>query len=381
MKRNDRNIVAFLALLRSGLWEQGVRLKQFEQIDFSVIYDLAEEQSVVGLVAAGLEHIEDGKRAKQEVLPFMKKVIAIENRNSAMNDFIGMMIDKMREQKIYALLVKGQGIAQCYERPQWRSSGDVDFLLDSSNYERAKDFMFPLANAVEVEDIGKKHIGMTIESWSVELHGTLRNGLTRRANRVIDRVQYDMFCNGDVQMWRNGNTDIPMPGTDSNVVFIFSHILQHFFHGGIGLRQLCDWSRLLWNSRTKIDKELLKSRLQKMRLMTEWKSFGAFAVKYLGLATDAMPFYDCSRYYKRKSDKILSIILEKGNFGQNVDNSYMANATPLKRKFITIWRQLKESMTFFRLFPLDTLRFLGFFFVDGFERTKTTTTFSEYHNT
>ena len=119
-------------------------------------------------------------------------------------------------------------------------------VLSSENYERAEDFLKPLAREVEVEDIGKKHIGMTIDSWTVELHGTLRNGLTRRASRVIDRLQEDTFRCGKVQIWRDGDVDIPIPAIDNNVVFIFSHILQHFIHGGIGLRQICDWCRLLW---------------------------------------------------------------------------------------------------------------------------------------
>ena len=68
---------AFFALLRAGLWEQAVRLLPFEPIDFDAVYQLADDQSVVGLVAAGLEHVEDRKVTKPEVLSFMKKVFAL----------------------------------------------------------------------------------------------------------------------------------------------------------------------------------------------------------------------------------------------------------------------------------------------------------------
>lgn len=44
----DKNIVAFFALLRAGLWEKEVRLAPYGEIDFSAVLDLAEEQSVVG---------------------------------------------------------------------------------------------------------------------------------------------------------------------------------------------------------------------------------------------------------------------------------------------------------------------------------------------
>lgn len=55
----------------------------------------------------------------------------IEQRNVAQNQFIGALIQKLNATGIKALLVKGQGIAQCYEKPLWRKSGDVDLFYDA----------------------------------------------------------------------------------------------------------------------------------------------------------------------------------------------------------------------------------------------------------
>jgi len=68
-----------------------------------------------------------------------------------MNRFIGMSVEKMHEAGIFMVLVKGQGVAQCYERPLWRACGDVDFFLDAENYRRAKDFLTPMAEHVGEE--------------------------------------------------------------------------------------------------------------------------------------------------------------------------------------------------------------------------------------
>lgn len=69
----------------------------------------------------------------------------------------------------------------------------------------------------------------------------------------------------------------------------------------------------------------------------------------------------------------MALVLKKGSFGRNVDKSYMKKAPDLRRKIITIWRQLKESVTFLSIFPIDTFRFLGFFFLEGVSRTGKTT--------
>ncbi len=122
-----------------------MRLSPYGEIDFAEVLRLSKEQSVVGLVAAGIEHITGRMPQKKDVLQFIGLTVQLEQRNQAMNYFIGVMVEKMREVGIYTLLVKGQGVAQCYERPLWRACGDVDFFLYDENYERAKGFLKPLA--------------------------------------------------------------------------------------------------------------------------------------------------------------------------------------------------------------------------------------------
>ena len=155
----DTNQEAFFELVRGGLWERDVELRKYGATDFSQIMRLAEEQSVVGLVTAGLEHVNDVKIPQAWTLQFIGSTLQIEQQNKAMNEFVAQLIEKLRKEDVYAVLVKGQGIAQCYERPLWRSSGDVDLLLSDTNYEKAKKVLLPLATDVETEYTHVKHQG------------------------------------------------------------------------------------------------------------------------------------------------------------------------------------------------------------------------------
>ncbi len=110
--KNCNNISVFLALVRAGLWEQDVRLLPFNPIDFKQVMSLAEEQSVVGLVAAGLEHVTDMKLPKEDVLQFVGQALQLEMRNAAMNQFLARLINNLRAASIYTLLLKGQEVAQ-----------------------------------------------------------------------------------------------------------------------------------------------------------------------------------------------------------------------------------------------------------------------------
>lgn len=355
MKLNN-NQQAFFALVHGGLWEQEVSLSSFGEIDYSEVYRLAEEQSVMGLVAAGLEHLTDVKLPKEEVLQFVGQTLQLEQQNKAMNLFISDLIEKMRKEDIYTLLVKGQGIAQCYERPLWRACGDVDLFLSDDNYKKANSFLSSISSLVEKEDSYEKHIGMVIGSWMVELHGNLNAGISSHMDKVIAEAQRDVFYGGNVRSWQNGNTQVFLPGIDDDVVFIFTHILKHFYKGGIGLRQICDWSRLLYKNKGKINKVLLENRLRRMGIVAEWKSFAALAVNSLGMEFQYMPFYSEEVRWRKKADKILQIVLENGNMGHNKDLTYQQSYSPVKRKLVTFGILTKDAFRNFAIFPLNTMR-------------------------
>lgn len=362
----SNNLSSFLVLLRAGLWERDVILSSIEGLDIVKVYDLAQQQACVGLIAAGLEHLKGASIPKVISLTFAGDALQLEQRNLAMNHFVGVLIDKMKTAGISALLVKGQGIAQCYERPLWRACGDVDFLLDESNYIAAKKYFDKIADCSQNEkkrNSERLHLEYYISDWIVELHGSLHGSLSHRMDSVIDEVQKNTFSNKEFRVWANDNTVIYIPKPDNDVIFVFTHILQHLFLEGIGLRQVCDLSRLLWKFNGEIDKNKLYSRLSKMGVVSEWKAFGSLMVDYLGLPEDAMPYYN--KAYKKKAERLLSYIIESGNFGHNRDYSHLAIKHPFKRKILIAWFHLRECFKLAQIFPIDAPRFFCRFMIDG----------------
>lgn len=356
MKKRDRTIEIFISLMRAGLWEKSIRLSPDEAIDFTKIYALSDEQSVIGLVAAGFEFVEDRVFQKMDVLPFMQIICGVEIENQAMNVFIGKLFNKLRKSGVNALLLKGQGVAQCYSRPLWRLSGDVDLLLDDDNYSKAKDVLLPLAKARDVELMEEKHLGINIGSWVVELHGTLRTKLFPRVDKELDAIQKEVFHKGEAFVWTYDGRDILLPSPDTHVVIVFTHILQHLFNGGIGLRQVCDWCRLLWTHASGMDLGLLERRIAALGVMTEWKAFASLAVNQLGMPAEAMPMYSPEARWNRKGRHILSFILKMGRGGFNKDESYYEKYPYFVRKLISFWYRTTDVFRLIHIFPLDSLR-------------------------
>ena len=333
MKR-DNTIDALFTLVRVGLWEREVNLSDYREINYAKLYNLSDEQGVIGLVAAGVELMSVNLPLEIK-LQIVGSTLQIEQRNKEMNVFIAEQVEKMRGKGIYALLVKGQGVAQCYEKPLWRPSGDVDYLLSDSNYVKAMEYMQPLASASKPEGVYSKHLGLTIGQWYVELHGSLRTALSSRLDKVVDAVHYDVFYGGKVRSWMNGKTQVFLPGIDEDIFFVFSHFIKHFYKEQLSIRQICDWCRLIWTYRDSINHSLLESRINKAGLMCEWRAFAAVAVNYLGMPAEAMPFYDTARKWKRKANLVISLVFSGAKE-----------------------RSPKRILELFRVFPCHTLYFL-----------------------
>ncbi len=362
---SDKFLKVFFELVAAGLWEKEVRISKYGKIYFSEIQRIAEEQSVEGLLTAGIGHIQDVSVPQEDVLQFIGITLQLEEQNKSMNEFVDKLIGKLREKDIYVILVKGQGIARCYDRPLWRACGDVDLLIGDNEYGLARKVLCSLASSVNSESEYDKQLSLTIGSWVVELHGNLRSGLSRRVDRGLDGIKRCLFNEGRVRSWMNGKTNVFLPGEDEDVVYVFTHILQHFYKGGIGLRQICDWCRLLFTYKDSLNQELLENRIRKMGLITEWRAFGAFAVEYLGMPTEAMPLYSCDAKWKRKAGKICSFIIEVGNFGHNRDMSYYNKHPYIIRKTISFGRRCGDVIKHMQVFPIDSIRFFSYIMYNG----------------
>ena len=372
--RQNNTVEAFFFLIRAGLFGRTEGMEDFlsDDVDWAEVYQLAKEQSVVGLVEEGIEALQDEwlrvhgspLMPQKWAVKFAYAPLKLEQYNLAMNKFIAGLILRLHKRDIHALLVKGQGVAQSYNKPLWRTCGDVDLLLREGDYERAKDYLLPFASVSEHEIMHKQHLGLLIGNWQVELHGSLRCGFSFRIDKELDKMCNETFSGGDVRLWTNRKVQIFLLGRENDVTYVFIHFLNHFYKGGVGIKQICDWCRLLWSFRDSLDLEKLESRLKNMGVMSEWRAFGMYGVQYLGMPKEAMPFYAEDEKWKRKARRIQSFIMSTGNMGYNRKGKTNTDSLLLK-KMRSANERFWDLTNHLMIFPLDTLRFFPSILLNG----------------
>ena len=347
---NDNTQKAFLELAKAGLWETEGRLSSYGEFDFSTILRIATEQGVVGLVAAGLEPVSDVIVPQKVVLQFVGQTLQIEQRNKAMNQFVAELVEKMHSDDINSILIKGQGVAQCYEKPLWRHSVDVDFLLSNANYDKAVNLFKSLYHKSKNGGQYSKEFAFCTDQWMIELHGSLRTGLSASVDRHVDAALNSVFMRGNVRSWQNGTTQVFLPAPTEDVFLVFTHFIKHFYKEGMTLRQVCDWCRLIWTYRTEINVNWLESHLRKAGLMTEWKIFYNLASTYLGMPDLMEVLMTKDSKFDRKAEKLMTFILAGYSGSKIKDTWQIAKIFPWKARyspsiFLNVnWLKVKERL-------------------------------------
>ena len=88
-------------------------------------------------------------------------------------------------------------------------------------------------------------------------------------------------------------------------------------------------------------------------------------VECLGMPQEKVPFYSPSTKWKRKANKLVSFIIETGNFGHNRDFSYYSSKAYFVRKAISLKRHMSDLLKQFTIFPLDTIKVWNGMMIEG----------------
>lgn len=357
----------FFALLRSGLWnEVPDRIPFAGGTDWEALYRLSLEQTVVPLVTDGINRLprEFLPSEPERLDPFLGDMMATAKRNRVLDAFIPKLFNALAD--IPVVLVKGQSLAQDYLEPERRQPGDIDLLLMPASYEAAKAVLLPKATKVLEEQAEIWHQGMHFHNIEVEIHGSVSTLISKRLDRKLAVLLEEQFDGRTFPSVSIGGAGIPVPEADFNAIYIFVHFLQHYWSGGVGLRQLTDWMVFVSVHKRDIHPVILERRLHEFGLLHLWKEFTGFVQEYLGCPAEKLPL--AAKPDPKKNARIWKYIRRSGNFGKNQDRSRKKESY-LVRKFHSLWRLVvADRLRHFPVFPKESIRFFFGSFGYGLQR-------------
>ena len=335
----------FIELLKAGLWGEKVDENLFrEAVDWKEIIRTAKEQTAQGVICDSIGTLPPDLCPPKEIL---HKLMMDRTRNvqmhSLMNGTLKMVTTALEKAGIPSVLLKGQGVASNYIRPESRSCGDIDLYVGEVDFRKAVDVVSSLKGArqgIECEH----HMQLELNGIEIELH--------KKADYMPG-----VRMNRDLQAWtiesldRNFSKGMALAPATFDAFFILHHAVRHMTTGGIGFRQLCDWTMYLHKHHEQIDIDLLQKKLETYRMTAVWQEFGRLAVNILGLPPEELPLAP-AHMNSSKTEKILRQIFISGNFG-HADSVRRPSGSGnyLKRKWRSFRFQSQRLIKLSGIFP------------------------------
>lgn len=364
----ERHEEVFFSLLRSGLW--GSEPDVPEDFDeWSDVARLAKSQSLLGIV--GNVMLSDKRIAGQLSAEFKTRIktFLMMNMmtNGKLNSVLAEVVDKLNEAGIESVLLKGQGLAQYYPKPELRQCGDIDLYVGLEGYAPAYDVLKGIATEIDdpkALEVGK-HYHVSLGKVEVEVHRYSERYPYRKQDELYQAIAVEGLTGNLVPMML-GDVKVNTPADDYNAFFIFSHLFHHYLTSGIGLRQFCDWMYFLCARKDKISRDKLYGIITSMDMLKPWQAFGCVLVKVLGMPQADFPFYDAAR--EPMLDKILNRVLDEGNFGKERDVYKKRGRNYLLNKTWAMLAHIGRSIGLLFLFPRHSFRQIGHTISNGFAK-------------
>lgn len=311
---------------------------------WAVIFDMAEKQSLTGVLLAGLEKLPAAQRPPQGLLLDwigIQQMVVSTNKNQDRRS--KELYEWVKEKGVDSCVIKGQGVARLYPQPELRQAGDIDIWVNADR-DDVVGKMLSEGIDVSVIDYVNCHAAF-FNDVEVEVHFRPSYFFNPFANK---RLQKWIQENKSTQMTSfDGTVGFCYPTIAFNLVFSLIHIYRHVFSEGIGLRQLMDYYFILNHSNEE----------ERSEAYATLRSFGIG--KFVGTVMHVLrkvfnldeSLFLC-KPNAEEGEFLLSEIMRGGNFGHYDDrNIYVSD----ENRFLRGLNNAKRNMRFLMRYPSEVL--------------------------
>lgn len=253
----NSNYEFFLDLVRLGI---GVRSPKEvfvdQQIDWNELQDIAVKQGLSAIVLDGIEVLpQENKPKKIDLLQWIGEVLQSETVYAIQQKTTVDIAQLFHNNLIRTYVLKGAVIAECYPKPEHRSSADMDcFLLpeksDFDAWALGNDLI--REHGYEVSEDFYKNSTFYLPSLTVENHKFMT---PFRGNKKLKTLEIILQCmvKEDEGKDRFVNSWLYRPPVMMSAIFLIEHAYSHFLHQGLTWRMVLDWMMFSKKHKKEID--------------------------------------------------------------------------------------------------------------------------------
>jgi hypothetical protein len=301
-----------LMLTQSSLWGRKLRGGPIDHDHFLQLMELADRQTVRGLVCNTLVNLSKGV-----VLPSVdafeayQSIDQIDKQNAKLLHALASLVRLFDDSCIPFVVMKGQTIEALYPLRHLRIPGDIDFYVSEQYFDQAKELILKKWDVKYNVGDGNMHIEFTYEDVVFEMHFKLLCFSSRKIQCRFNKI----LANAVILRRDIDGVSAPVFTPEFEILYTFLHLYHHFMELGVGIRHLCDFAVLCRRQKDlHLNSNLLKDELKRLCFYHAFTAFEFVGVKALGLLENELPLpvSSCDRKY---CSSILHQIFLRGNMG------------------------------------------------------------------
>ena len=345
----------FFGLLRLAVSGTPYEVSPMTDEDWAVLYRMAHQQSLKGLLYAAVSQLPTGQHPPMELaMQWISEAEANRGMNDLQNHEAARLTKLFGDAGRRTAILKGQANARLYPDKLSRQPGDIDIWVEGGR-ESVIDLLISMGLLDEkptISNAGKRdkattsyhhaHLPATKDGIAVEVHYRPSSGnFNPWTNRPLQA-----WLEREIQQTTLVEEGFYVPSTRFAMMMQLAHIQRHFLGGGIGMRHVCDYYLLLQNA-TEADRKEVAARLRSFGLHQTAGALMWVLGEVLQLRAELM-ICPTDSY---RGEWMLREIMTGGNFGHYAERHQQGM---WRRVFAGKWRHLRlMRFNFWEVFWLE----------------------------
>ena len=292
-----------LSLVSNSLFD--VPYEVPKDVDWEAVFEEACVQAVLPLALFRVKALLPDS-ISEIVNRLINKVISKNLQNEYNHEYTHSILKKAGVPYVF---LKGYASAEYYPNPEYRSMGDVDFLVAKEDMEKADKILINEGFSKRTEN-HICHVVYQRADAHLEMHFEAPGVPEGNTGELVREYLKDIFSSSVIL--NIGKGQICVPDKFHHGLVLLLHTAHHLTGEGIGLRHLCDWAVFVNSFSNGEFENLFRTKLRKAGLWNFARLLTQLSVVYLGLPRQDWAMTDVDEEFLKQ---MIIDIFSGGNFG------------------------------------------------------------------
>lgn len=240
----------FVDILSNGI-KRKIAQKFYDDVDWDEVLNLADRHNVEGIIYLSLRKSNLVSQIGSERINVLKnKSVFTEIEQSKHISGLSIVFNKIIEENIPVIVLKGLVVRDFYPQPDQRTMSDADILVHKDDVEKVKNLLIDMGYIFLEDHKASHHIALVHHRYPmIEVHWNLfkRDGFSNELEHY-ERLIWKRAIKVNV-----GKAEVLSLSYEDLALHLCMHMAAHLAATGFGVRQLCDLVVLVEKKGEEID--------------------------------------------------------------------------------------------------------------------------------